>query len=85
LKDFKKIFSKLQNVDPAIPFFCAAGNHDVGNTPTQETIATYRATFGDDYYSYWYGGVKFIVPNAQYLQDPSQVSQNYQMVSVVSQ
>jgi hypothetical protein len=33
--DFKKIFEKL---DPEIPLICLSGNHDVGNSPTTETI-----------------------------------------------
>ena len=37
--DLKKVYSKL---DPAIPMICVCGNHDVGNSPTPETIARWK-------------------------------------------
>lgn len=33
--DFKRIFSK---VNKDIPLVCVCGNHDVGDTPTYETV-----------------------------------------------
>jgi len=68
--DFKEVFSEL---DPNIPLVCVCGNHDVGNTPTHETVSRYHTTFGDDYFSFWCGGVFFIVVNSQYYYEPSQV------------
>jgi hypothetical protein len=64
------VFSKL---DPSIPLFCIPGNHDIGDRPTNEAIDNFKMDFGDDYYSLWVGGVKFIAPNTQYLKDPSKV------------
>lgn len=53
VKDFKKIFTEL---DPSIPLICVCGNHDVGDSPTQESLQKYRNNFGDDFYSFWVGG-----------------------------
>jgi len=62
---YKKIYSKL---DKNIPLVCVCGNHDVGNKPTTKTIQLYKEEFGDDYFSFWCGGVKFIVLNSQIIQ-----------------
>ena len=68
--DFLKVYSRL---DPSIPLICVCGNHDVGNRPTKETIASYRSSFGDDYFSFWHGGVHFLVLNSQFYEDASLV------------
>jgi len=65
LAAFKNIYSKL---DKSIPLVCVCGNHDVGNKPTEKTIQLYKEEFGDDYLSFWCGGVKFIVLNSQIVQ-----------------
>ena len=65
-RDFVRSFMHLsQNV----PLVCVCGNHDIGNSPTQYTIAKYRETFGDDYFSFWIDGTFHIVINSQYLED----------------
>ena len=56
-KDFIDVFQELDN---EIPLVCVCGNHDVGNSPTVETVAAYRNVFGDDYFSFWIGGEFFI-------------------------
>ena len=43
----------------------------VGNAPTRATIETYGSRFGDDYFSFWVGGVRFISLNTQLYSDPS--------------
>jgi len=68
--DFKKVFAGLE-----IPLVCVCGNHDVGNTPTPATIAGWKSSFGDDYFSFWCGGVFFIVLNSQYYEDSSKTKQ----------
>eukprot|EP00095_Tigriopus_kingsejongensis_P000977 maker-scaffold39_size501901-snap-gene-1.11 protein:Tk00977 transcript:maker-scaffold39_size501901-snap-gene-1.11-mRNA-1 annotation:"purple acid" len=68
--DFMRVYAKL---DRDIPLVCVCGNHDVGNTPTKETMAAYQSNFGDDYFSFWNGGVHFIVLNSQFYEDASQV------------
>ncbi|KAK3723806.1 hypothetical protein QZH41_019483 [Actinostola sp. cb2023] len=70
VRDFKKVFEEL---DPTIPLVCVCGNHDVGDTPTQQAVQIYRSNFGDDYYTFWAGGVFFIVINSQYFKDGSLV------------
>jgi len=62
---YKDVYSKL---DKSIPLVCVCGNHDVGNKPTTETIQLYKNEFGDDYFSFWCGGVKFCVLNSQIIQ-----------------
>ncbi|XP_054549808.1 serine/threonine-protein phosphatase CPPED1 isoform X2 [Talpa occidentalis] len=62
----------LRQVDPEIPLVLVSGNHDVGNVPTAETIAEFCQTWGDDYFSFWVGGVLFLVLNSQLLFDASQ-------------
>lgn len=53
VEDFKKVFEEL---DPSIPLVCVCGNHDVGDTPTQQSVQKYRSNFGDDYFTFWVGG-----------------------------
>ncbi len=59
------------HLDPSIPLVCLPGNHDIGDVPTPEDIQSYRNTFGDDYYAFWLGGVRFIVLNSQLFADSS--------------
>lgn len=61
----------LRTVDSDIPLVLVSGNHDVGNAPTPETIAEFQRTWGDDYFSFWVGGVLFLVLNSQFLYDAS--------------
>jgi len=65
---YKEIYSKL---DKDILLVCVCGNHDVGNKPTEKTIDLYKQEFGDDYLTFWAGGVKFITLNSQLIQGPS--------------
>jgi 3',5'-cyclic AMP phosphodiesterase CpdA len=59
--EYKRIVAKL---DPAIPLYSLAGNHDVGNEPTPETIAAYRTEFGPDYFAFRRGALLGIVLNS---------------------
>jgi predicted MPP superfamily phosphohydrolase len=68
--DFKTCFKDLKN---DIPLVCVCGNHDIGDTPTHDSIDDYRKKFGDDYFSFVVSGVLFIVINSQYFQDSSLV------------
>ena len=47
-----------------IPLVCVCGNHDVGDRPSKLTIERYKSWFGDDYFSFWHGGCKFVVVNS---------------------
>jgi len=53
-------------LDPDIKLVCVCGNHDIGNEPTAVTVQNYRREFGPDFFSFWTGGVKFVVLNSQY-------------------
>ena len=53
ISDLLKCIGRL---DLEIPLICLPGNHDIGNTPTKETVESYKSVFGDDYYSFNTGG-----------------------------
>ena len=58
--DFNEIKAEL-----TMPCHCAAGNHDIGNEPTDESLERYRKVIGKDYFSFKYGGYAFLVVNTQ--------------------
>jgi 3',5'-cyclic AMP phosphodiesterase CpdA len=68
---FKRISQKL-SLD--IPLYLVAGNHDVGNEPTRESLEWYRATFGKDWYSFRHGDVHGIVLNSTIIREPEHVT-----------
>ena len=70
IAEYKRIAALLH---PSIKLYNVPGNHDVGNTPTPADIASYRATFGKDYYSFKQGSVLGIVLNSVYLHSPQNV------------
>lgn len=72
IKDFKLIFSQL---DPDIKPVCVCGNHDVGDHPIPNDVLEYKKSYGDDYFSFWVGGVKFFALNSQYYFDDSNVKE----------
>ncbi|XP_025425800.1 serine/threonine-protein phosphatase CPPED1-like isoform X2 [Sipha flava] len=72
VNDFMKIFS---NLHPSISLVCVCGNHDVGNIPDEKSIDQYRHNFGHDYFSFWCGGVLFLVLNSQYYTSCSNVKE----------
>ncbi|KAM8934849.1 serine/threonine-protein phosphatase CPPED1 [Pelodytes ibericus] len=61
----------LQKTNQDIPLVFVSGNHDISNSPTPETIQAYRDNWGDDYMSFWVGGVFFLVLNSQFFFDSS--------------
>ncbi|XP_021092988.1 serine/threonine-protein phosphatase CPPED1 isoform X2 [Heterocephalus glaber] len=62
----------LRDLDREIPLVLVSGNHDLGNVPTAETIEEFSRTWGDDYFSFWVGGVLFLVLNSQFWYNASQ-------------
>ena len=70
--EYQRIAAKL---DPSIPLYSLAGNHDVGNDPTPDTIAAYRARFGPDYYSFRHGPLLAIVLNSTLIRAASGAEQ----------
>lgn len=67
IERYKSIMSKL---DSEIPVYNVAGNHDVRNQPTPETLAAYRKTFGRDYYTFHQQGIEGIVLNTSLIKSP---------------
>lgn len=67
IAEYLRISKKL---DPSIPLFHIAGNHDVGNVPTPEANAAYRTRFGPDYYSFREGPIYGIVLNSSLIHSP---------------
>jgi len=68
--EFKRIAAKL---DPEIPLYLVAGNHDVENAPTPSSLADFRAAFGRDWYSFRRAGIHGIVLNSQLIHSPEYV------------
>ncbi|XP_039252151.2 serine/threonine-protein phosphatase CPPED1-like [Styela clava] len=76
-KDMIKILSECE-----IPIFVISGNHDIGNKPTTSSIEQYTEQYGDDFYSFYAGGVFYIALNSQYFYEPDELPQlaNEQMI-----
>jgi 3',5'-cyclic AMP phosphodiesterase CpdA len=71
IAEYKRINAKL---DRSIHLYNVAGNHDVGNDPTPETLAAYRATYGPDYYSFREGSLYGIVLDSSLFKAPAKVA-----------
>ena len=71
-RDFMEVYSEL---DEEIPLVCVCGNHDVGNTPSRETVASYRSSFGDDFFSFWVG-IRLYAP-APYIESVNEMVSSF--------
>ena len=69
----KELFRIAHKLDKKIPLYWVPGNHDVGIQPTLENLEWYRKTFGKDWYSFHYGGCKFVVINTTIIHRPDKV------------
>ena len=67
IDEFLRISGKI---DPSIPIYYVAGNHDVGHEPTPETLSAYRQKTGPDYYSFCSGPFYGIVLNSGLFYEP---------------
>lgn len=72
IAEYKRIAAKL---DSSIPLYNVAGNHDVGNAPTDASLAGYRKSFGSDYYTFEYRNLYGIVLNSSLFFDSSKTPQ----------
>jgi len=70
IAEFKRVAARL---DPGIRLFLMPGNHDVGNEPTKESLATYRQQFGPDYYTFRMSDITGIVLDSSLEKDPHNV------------
>jgi 3',5'-cyclic AMP phosphodiesterase CpdA len=74
IAEYRRITAKL---DPSIRVYHVAGNHDVGNEPTPQSIASYREQFGPDYYSFREGGLYGIVLDSSLIHSPAKAPELY--------
>ena len=70
IAEYLRIAAKL---DRAIPLYNVAGNHDVENSPTPETVAAYTKSFGPDHYTFTRGGLVGIVLDSSLVKTPDKV------------
>lgn len=68
--EYKRVTAKLNS---AIRLFSVPGNHDVGNEPTEESLAAYRERFGPDYYTFRIRDVAGFVLNSSLEKAPQHV------------
>ena len=68
-----ELFRVTATLDDDIPIHFVSGNHDVGESPTSESIALYRERFGADNYSFDHEGCHFAVINSSVASDPANV------------
>jgi 3',5'-cyclic AMP phosphodiesterase CpdA len=69
ISEYKKIMREL---DPSIQIYNVAGNHDVGNVPTPETLTVYRRNIGRDYYTFTQGSIFGVVLDSSLIKSPQQ-------------
>lgn len=65
-----------RRLDDDIPIRWAPGNHDISSNflvPSEHDIEKYREVFGPDYYSFEWGGTKFVVMNTVVIDHPELV------------
>ena len=66
-------FDKFSQMNSLIKRYDVAGNHDVGNIPTYESIAWYEQRFAPIWYSFVYRNNLFIIVESDLFKDPSGV------------
>ena len=73
--EYQRIARKIA---PSIPVYHVAGNHDVGNAPTADSLSEYRKSFGPDYYSFRAGPIYGIVLDSTLIHRPEGALDAYQ-------
>jgi 3',5'-cyclic AMP phosphodiesterase CpdA len=68
IAEYRRIAARL---DPAIPLYNVAGNHDVGNAPTPEGVAAYTKIFGPDRYTFRSNNLVGIVLDSSLIHTPT--------------
>ena len=69
IAEYRRIAAKI---DPSIPVHTLAGNHDVANVPTPETLAAYTKIFGPDRFTFSHQGLTGIVLNSSLIHSPQE-------------
>lgn len=63
-------------IDEEIPARWVPGNHDIAPdavAPTPDSLSTYRELFGEDYYAFDHGPLRFVALNTVVIDHPEQV------------
>ncbi len=71
IAEYRRIVAKI---DPAIPVYNIAGNHDVENVPTAASLAAYTKIFGPDRYVFRQRGLVGIVLNSSVIHSPAEAA-----------
>ena len=71
IAEYRRIAAKL---DKSIPLYNVAGNHDVENEPTPESVAAYRKLFGPDHYTFRSGSLAGVVLNSSLIHSPGKTA-----------
>jgi 3',5'-cyclic AMP phosphodiesterase CpdA len=71
IAEYRRIAGKI---DGSIPVYHIAGNHDVENAPTPESLAAYRKIFGPDRYTFRHQGLVGIVLNSSVIHTPEKAA-----------
>ena len=82
--EISELFRITDMLNDSIPIHWVSGNHDVGESPTSESIALYRGKFGADNYSFDHADCHFTVINSSVASDPSNVPNELGQDSPVS-
>lgn len=68
IAEYRRIATRL---DPSIPLYSVAGNHDVALPLSAASLAAYRQAYGPDRYTFERGGVYGIVLNSSLIKEPT--------------
>ncbi len=74
IAEYKRVTGKLA---PRIHLYSIAGNHDVGNEPTGESVEAFRRQVGPDHYGFREGPVYGIALNSSLLKAPEKALEAY--------
>lgn len=72
IAEYRRIVSRI---DRNIPVYNVAGNHDVENAPTPESVAAYEKLFGPTHYTFRHGGLTGIVLNSSLIHSPQKAGE----------
>ncbi len=72
IAEYRRIVSRI---DRNIPVYNVAGNHDVENAPTPESVAAYEKLFGPAHYTFRHGGLTGIVLNSSLIHSPQKAGE----------
>jgi serine/threonine-protein phosphatase CPPED1 len=64
----------VRGVDPGVPVYNVAGNHDLANEPTPAGLAAYTNQFGPDHYTFRHGTFVGIVLDSVVIHSPQQTT-----------